>query len=628
MNVSTEKYDCIVVGGGHAGCEAALTAARMGIHTLLITINAERIGQMSCNPSIGGLAKSHLVFEIDALGGEIGFNTDKTGTQFKMLNTSKGAAVWSLRVQSDRIAYREEMKKTIEKEVNLTVSEGIVEKILTEKGKVIGISTTKGMEFRAKTVIIAAGTFLNGLIHIGLDHFPAGRVDEPPAIGLSDSLSKLGFSIGRLKTGTSARVSGKTIEFSKLKSQFGDKNPLQFSKRTKNLNPEQMPSFITATNEKTHKIILRNLDRSPLFIGIIKGKGPKYCPSIEDKVVRFRERKSHQVFLEPDGRTTDVFYLNGLSTSLPEDVQEEMLRTVKGLENVQIIRPGYGIEYDFVYPTQIFPTLETKNISGLYLAGQINGTSGYEEAAAQGIMAGINAVLKIRKEKPFVLSRSEAYIGVLIDDLITKKVTEPYRMFTSLAEFRLLLRQDNADTRLLKYGYKFGLISKKQMDKLQNRDWETKKIIEKMKTTIVAPKEINEVLTKRKSRKIDESRSLFQILKRPEVSISDIVNITGPIRDEVAKRVEIFAKYDGYIEKQELQVRRMKELENTPLPLDIDYSELKGISKEGAEKLNEIKPTTLGQASRVSGVRTSDISLLMIHLKRMRSGIRKQKFLF
>jgi len=620
MTVSTEYYDCIVVGGGHAGCEAALVASRMGIHTLIITINAGRIGQMSCNPSIGGLAKSHLVFEIDALGGEIGFNTDKTGTQFKMLNTSKGAAVWSLRVQSDRIAYREEMRKIIEKEVNLTVSEGIVEKILTEKGKVIGISTTKGVEFRAKTVIIAAGTFLNGLIHIGLDHFPAGRADEPPAIGLSDSLSKLGFSIGRLKTGTSARVSGKTIEFSKLKPQFGDKNPLQFSKRTKNLNPEQMPSFITATNEKTHNIILKNLDRSPLFIGIIKGKGPKYCPSIEDKVVRFRERKSHQVFLEPDGRTTDVFYLNGLSTSLPEDVQEEMLRTVKGLENVQIIRPGYGIEYDFVYPTQIFPTLETKNISGLYLAGQINGTSGYEEAAAQGIMAGINAVLKIRKEKPFVLSRSEAYIGVLIDDLITKKVTEPYRMFTSLAEFRLLLRQDNADTRLLNYGYKFGLISKKQMDKLQNRDWEIKKIIEKMKTTIVAPKEINKILAKRKSRKIDESKSLFQILKRPEVSVSDIVNITGPIWDEVAKRVEIFAKYDGYIEKQELQVRRMKELENTPLPLDIDYSELKGISKEGAEKLNEIKPITLGQASRISGVRTSDISLLMIHLKRIRGS--------
>jgi len=619
MSGTTEHYECAVIGGGHAGCEAALAAARMGCNTILITINSDRIGQMSCNPSVGGLAKSHLVFEIDALGGEIGFNTDKTGTQFRMLNTSKGAAVWSLRAQVDRVAYREEMRKTIESEKNLTVKEAIAEKILIEKGKVIGIATTTGMEYRAKTVILATGTFLNGLIHIGLDHFPAGRADEPPSEGLSNALSEIGLSLGRLKTGTSARVSGKSIDFSTLQSQFGDKHPEHFSMRTEYFNPEQLPCYITSTNKQTHSIILKNLDRSPLFTGIIKGKGPKYCPSIEDKVVRFRERKSHQVFLEPDGRTTDVFYLNGLSTSLPEDVQRKMLRTVKGLENVKIIRPGYGIEYDFVYPTQIFPTLETKNIKGLFLAGQINGTSGYEEAAAQGFMAGINAVLKIRGEKPFVLSRNEAYIGVLIDDLITKEVKEPYRMFTSLAEFRLLLRQDNADTRLLKYGVRFGLVEKKEMTRLKKREKEIKKTIENFKKTIVVPKEINEILRKRKSSEISEARPLFQIIKRPEVSISDIEKITGKLAPEVAKRVEIFAKYDGYIERQELQIKRMKELENTPLPINIDYTTLKGISKEAAEKLNEIKPLTLGQASRISGVRTSDISLLMIHLKRMKT---------
>ncbi|TES91751.1 MAG: tRNA uridine-5-carboxymethylaminomethyl(34) synthesis enzyme MnmG [Candidatus Cloacimonadota bacterium] len=620
MSISTEFFDCIVVGAGHAGCEAVLAAARMGVHTLLITIKLDKIGHMSCNPSVGGLAKSHLVFEVDALGGEIGFNTDKTGTQFRMLNTSKGAAVWSLRAQVDRIAYREEIRKTIEKESNFIVKEEIVEKVLVEKKKVFGIATAEGMEYRAKAVILATGTFLNGLIHIGLDHFPAGRIDEPPATGLSKILSKLGFVLGRLKTGTSARVSGKSIDFSELKAQFGDEHPEHFSIKTENFNPEQSPCYLTSTNEKTHKIILKNLDRSPLFRGIIKGKGPKYCPSIEDKVVRFRERKSHPVFLEPDGRKTDIFYLNGLSTSLPEDVQQELLRTIKGLENVKIVRPGYGIEYDFVYPSQLFPTLETKNIDGLYLAGQINGTSGYEEAAAQGIMTGINAVLKIRGEQPFVLLRNEAYIGVLIDDLITKEITEPYRMFTSLAEFRLLLRQDNADTRLLKYGYRFGLVEKKQLERIEKRDNEVKNRIETLKKTIVAPEDINEILKKKNSSEISEARPLFQILKRPEIAIDNIEKITGNIETEVAKRVEIYAKYDGYIQKQEQEVRRMKELENTSLPLEIDYTKLRGLSKEATEKLNEIKPLTLGQASRISGVRPSDISLLMIHLKRLKGS--------
>ncbi|MCK4575276.1 tRNA uridine-5-carboxymethylaminomethyl(34) synthesis enzyme MnmG [candidate division WOR-3 bacterium] len=625
MSFSTEKYDCIVVGGGHAGCEAVLSVARMGLNTLLVTIKIDKIGQMSCNPSVGGLAKSHLVFEIDALGGEMGFITDKTGTQFRMLNTSKGAAVWSLRAQVDRILYREEIGKVIENEKNITLKEGIVEKILSYNGKVVGVTTKEGMEYRAKTVILATGTFLNGLIHIGLEHYPAGRVDEPPAVGLSHSLEQIGFSLGRLKTGTSARISRKSIDFSTLVPQFGDDYPEHFCMRTENFHPEQIPCYLTTTNDKMHKIILKNLDRSPLFTGAIKGVGPKYCPSIEDKVVRFPERKSHQVFLEPDGKTTDIFYINGLSSSLPSDVQNEMLRTIKGLENVDIIKPGYGIEYDFVYPMQIFPTLETKKVNGLFLAGQINGTSGYEEAAAQGIMAGINAVLKIRGEEPFILQRDKAYIGVLIDDLITKQIKEPYRMFTSLAEYRLLLRQDNADSRLLKYGHNFGLVKKKYLNRLEKRDKEVNRSIEKLKKTNVLPKQINKILKKKKSSEISETRPLFQILKRPEISIIDIQPLTGTIDPDIAKRIEIFAKYDGYIEKQEQEVKRMKQLENTPLPLDFDYTTLKGLSKEAAEKLNAVKPITLGQASRISGVRTSDISLLMVHLKRMKSDIRYQK---
>jgi tRNA uridine 5-carboxymethylaminomethyl modification enzyme len=623
MNFSTEYYDCVVVGGGHAGCEAALAASRMGANTLLITIRLDMIGQMSCNPAVGGLAKSHLVFEIDALGGEIGYNTDKTGTQFRMLNTSKGPAVWSLRAQADRIAYREEMQKTIESQKNLSVVEDVVEEIFSSNGKVEGVGTNKGMEYRSDTVILSTGTFLKGLIHIGLNHFPAGRINEPPAEKLSESLSGMGFKLGRLKTGTSARVLKKSIDFSKLTPQYGDKNPEHFSMKTEEFNPKQSPCYITSTNERTHKIILDNLERSPLFTGIIKGKGPKYCPSIEDKVVRFRNRKFHQVFLEPDGRESDIFYLNGLSSSLPQDVQYDFLRTVKGLENVEIKRIGYGIEYDFVYPWQIYPTMETRRVEGLYFTGQINGTSGYEEAAAQGIMAGINAVLKIRGEKPFILLRNEAYIGVLIDDLITKEIKEPYRMFTSLAEFRLILRQDNADSRLLTYGVKFGLVDKKYLERCKKRDRKVREKIKELKSTIVAPQEINEILRKKGSRELGGAKSLFKILKRPEISYTDIRDISGKLEPQVFKRVDIFAKYDGYIQRQMAQAKKVKEFEDTPLPQDIDYLSLKGISKEAKEKLNEIKPLTLGQASRISGVRNSDISLLMIHLKRIKSSHKK-----
>jgi tRNA uridine 5-carboxymethylaminomethyl modification enzyme len=592
----------------------------MGMHTALITIRADRIGQMSCNPSIGGLAKSHLVFEVDALGGEIGVNTDKTGIQFRMLNTSKGAAVWSLRAQTDRIAYRETMQQVLSRTPNLDIIEDSVESILVHARSVEGITTKKGSELRAKTVIVSSGTFLNGLIHIGLKSFPAGRIDEPPSIGLSGSLQAMGFEMGRLKTGTSARASGKSIDFTGLSAHNGDEQPCHFSMKTESFTPEQSPCYLTATNEKTHEIIRKNLDRSPLFTGVIRGAGPKYCPSIEDKVVRFAERKSHQVFLEPDGLTTDIYYLNGLSSSLPEDVQLEMLRTVKGMENVEITTPGYGIEYDFVFPHQLLPTLETKKIKALFLAGQINGTSGYEEAAAQGIMAGINAALNIRNEAPFTLARDEAYIGVLIDDLITKEIKEPYRMFTSLAEYRLLLRQDNADSRLLHYGHRFGLVKKEFLDALKERDKAVDRTIDSMRKKTVSPEQMNEMLRKKNTTAIAEAQPLFQILKRPEISFADLAHLMEAVPQEVAERVEIFARYDGYIQKQTVEAERMKEMEDTPLPQDMDYASLRGLSKEAAEKLNTIRPTTLGQASRIAGVRSADISLLMIHLKRLRHG--------
>ncbi|MCD6231479.1 tRNA uridine-5-carboxymethylaminomethyl(34) synthesis enzyme MnmG [Candidatus Aerophobetes bacterium] len=613
-----EKYKVIVVGGGHAGCEAALAASRMGCSTLLLTMNINNIALMSCNPAIGGLGKGQLVKEIDALGGEMGKAIDRTGIQFRILNTHKGPAVRSSRAQADRERYRLYMKKVLEDQPNLDLKQGIVEEIRVKNGKVLGVETNLKELFIGETVIICPGTFLDGLIHVGLVSFSGGRMGDFSSRKLSESLKKLGFRWGRFKTGTCPRLDGKSIDFSKLKPQYGDSPPSPFSFSTERVVQEQVPCFITYTNPKTHKIIRENLDRSPLYTGIIKGTGVRYCPSIEDKVMRFPDKDRHQIFLEPEGLETCEFYPNGLSTSLPLDVQIELLHSIEGLEEVKIVRPGYGIEHDYIDPTQLLPTLETKLIENLYFAGQINGTTGYEEAAAQGLIAGINAALKVKNKSPLILDRSQAYIGVLIDDLITRGTNEPYRMFTSRVEYRLSLREDNADLRLRELGYKIGLVEKEKYKRVKEKERIVEEEISRLKKLRIFPQKfINEKLKEWGTTPLKDSITLEELLRRPQITYKRLKLISKEVKDFLPSeefQIEVQVKYRGYIERERREIQKFKRMEKIKIPLNFDFSKISGLSTEVKEKLLRFKPLSLGQASRISGITPAAISLLMVHL--------------
>jgi len=619
--ISPVTYDVIVIGGGHAGCEAALSAARSGCHTILLTHNLDTIGFMSCNPAIGGLAKGQLMKEIDALGGEMGRNTDATAIQFRVLNTKKGSAVRSSRAQVDRQAYRLRMKSIMERQDNLELKQAPVNRIFLENSRVRGVETSWGEQFLSHTVIVTTGTFLRGLIHIGLSQFPAGRMGDPPSVELSQCLTDLGFEMGRLKTGTTPRLDGKTVDFSSLDCQNGNNPPLPFSFSTREITQPQVPCYITYTNQATHEIIRSGLNRSPLFTGIIKGTGARYCPSIEDKVVRFSDKDRHQIFLEPEGYNTSEYYPNGLATSLPLDIQIRMLRTIKGLEQVEIMRPGYAIEYDYINPTQRLPTLETKSIRNLFCAGQINGTSGYEEAAAQGIMAGINAALKVQGKPPFTLDRSEAYIGVLIDDLITRGTKEPYRMFTSRAEYRLVLREDNADLRLRDKGYQLGLVSEDDYARYQEKKQAIEHERERLKAVRINPhKTVNDRLVSLGSSPIKNATTLEELLRRPELSYEElsVFDLGQPqISPTIAQEIVIQVKYQGYIARQEEQIAQFKKMERMKIPLSLDFSSIPSLSAEVKEKLSKIHPASLGQASRISGITPAALSILMVYLKKL-----------
>lgn len=627
MSYNNPIYDVIVVGGGHAGSEAAGASAQLGAKTLLITMNLEAIAKMSCNPAMGGVAKGQLVREIDALGGLSGIVSDETGVQFRMLNKSKGPAMWSPRCQSDRVLYAQKMREYLEQKENLYFRQDNVVDLICENGKnITGVITQTGQKFFAKSVVLTSGTFLNGIIHIGETQYGGGRSGERASIGISASLEKLGFSVGRLKTGTPPRVDGRTVDYSQLEEQYGDEFPSGFSFKDVNL-PEmdkQLSCWIGYTNEDVHEVLKTGFDRSPMFNGRIKSIGPRYCPSIEDKINRFADKDRHQLFLEPEGWNTYEMYLNGFSTSLPEEVQIEALRMIPGFENVIMIRPGYAIEYDYFPPHQIKRTLETKPVDGLFFAGQINGTTGYEEAACQGLMAGINAGLKALGKDPFILQRSEAYIGVLIDDLINKGTEEPYRMFTSRAEHRILLRQDNADLRLTELGYKLGLASEERYNKLLEKKEAIDKMDELIKSYTVRPDKMDPMLKEKGSAPLSQPVKANTVLSRPEVSINDMLNYDEDLAkqmhsitsdERVFEQIEIQIKYAGYIQKEFEMVEEISQQENMIIPEKIEYSKIKSLSTEGTQKLSKIRPETIGQASRISGVSASDLSVLMVYLK-------------
>ncbi len=619
MPYEAGTYDVIVVGAGHAGCEAGLASARIGAKTLVITINLDMIAFMPCNPSVGGPAKGTVVREIDALGGEMAKVLDKTYIQMRMLNTGKGPAVRALRAQADKFMYQHEMKKVLENEPNLTLTQGMVERLIIEDGICKGVITKTGAMYHAEAVIITTGTFLRGEIILGELKYSSGPNNQQPSIKLSEHLEEMGFALDRFKTGTPPRINGNTIDYSKTEIQPGDDEPHAFSYETTEYITDQLPCWLTYTSERTHQLIDENLHRSPMYSGMIKGRGPRYCPSIEDKVVRFHDKPRHQVFLEPEGRNTEEVYIQGLSTSLPEEVQHELIRSVPGLENAQMMRPGYAIEYDAIVPTQLWPTLETKKVKNLYTAGQINGTSGYEEAAGQGLMAGINAALRIQGREEVVLSRSDAYLGVMIDDLITKGTSEPYRLLTSRAEYRLLLRHDNADLRLTELGHSIGLIRKERYEKFLAKKQKIEEEIKRLKNIILKPSnDVQELIKRLGGSELKDGIRAADLLKRPEMTyeyINELIPSDAGLSHEEEEQVEIQIKYEGYIDKSLQQVERLKKMEDKKIPENIDYDAITGLATEARHNLKEVQPLSIAQASRISGVNPADISILLIYLE-------------